>query len=415
VAGGDANDDSAVRAQYEAYPYPARDPADEAKRLITGSPSHLLEINHYCFAGRRDWRRPFRALVAGGGTGDGLVMLAQQLAWRGTPAEIVYLDLSAASRRVAEARAAARQLGGIRFVTGSLLEVAALAPGPYDYVDCCGVLHHLADPVAGLASLAAALAPDGGIGLMVYGALGRTGVYPLQAALRTLSAGLEAPAQIALARRLLDSLPAGNWFRRNPLLADHLQGADAGLYDLLLHSRDRAYLVPEVAALLAGAGLAPTTFIEPARYDPQSYLAEPELAARAAALPWLERAALAENLAGTMKTHVVYAVPRARAGDAVAAPNGPGVVPLLREVSPERLARSLAKGEIKADFDGHAVRYKLPAGSDAIVARIDGRRSLGDIQRALALDWFAFKARFDRLYAALNGLNLLLLEAPGAT
>ena len=36
--------------QYEAYPYPARDPADEAKRLIEGSPSHLLEIDHYLFA-----------------------------------------------------------------------------------------------------------------------------------------------------------------------------------------------------------------------------------------------------------------------------------------------------------------------------------------------------------------------------
>jgi hypothetical protein len=29
--------------QYEAYPYPERDPADEAKRLIVGSPSHPLE------------------------------------------------------------------------------------------------------------------------------------------------------------------------------------------------------------------------------------------------------------------------------------------------------------------------------------------------------------------------------------
>ena len=60
-----------VRAQYEAYPYPARDPADERKRLIAGSPSHLLEINHYLFAGRRDFTHPFRALFAGGGTGDG--------------------------------------------------------------------------------------------------------------------------------------------------------------------------------------------------------------------------------------------------------------------------------------------------------------------------------------------------------
>ena len=57
-----------LRAQYEAYPYPPRDAADEAARLITGSPSHLAEINHYIYAGRRDFTTPFRALIAGGGT-----------------------------------------------------------------------------------------------------------------------------------------------------------------------------------------------------------------------------------------------------------------------------------------------------------------------------------------------------------
>ncbi len=69
-------DDDRVRAQYEAYPYPERDPADEAKRLIVGSPSHLLEINHYVFGGRLDVSRPLRALIAGGGTGDATIMLA---------------------------------------------------------------------------------------------------------------------------------------------------------------------------------------------------------------------------------------------------------------------------------------------------------------------------------------------------
>ncbi len=78
--------DEAVRAQYEAYPYPVRDPADEAKRLITGSPSHIDELNHYVFGGRRDFAKPFRALVAGGGTGDATIMLAQQLADAGCPA-----------------------------------------------------------------------------------------------------------------------------------------------------------------------------------------------------------------------------------------------------------------------------------------------------------------------------------------
>ena len=39
-----------------------------------------------------------------------------------------------------------------------------------------------------------ALAPDGGMGIMVYGALGRTGVYPMQAMLKTLAADAPAPA-----------------------------------------------------------------------------------------------------------------------------------------------------------------------------------------------------------------------------
>jgi hypothetical protein len=78
-----------VHQQYELLPYPARDPREEAQRLIEGSPSHLLELNHYLFAGARDFRAPFRALVAGGGTGDALIMLAQHLKDRAAPAEIL--------------------------------------------------------------------------------------------------------------------------------------------------------------------------------------------------------------------------------------------------------------------------------------------------------------------------------------
>jgi len=33
--------DDPVRDQYETLPYPERDPADEVRRLITGSPSDL--------------------------------------------------------------------------------------------------------------------------------------------------------------------------------------------------------------------------------------------------------------------------------------------------------------------------------------------------------------------------------------
>jgi len=46
--------DRRVRNQYEFYPYPERNPADERTRMIFGSPSNIDEINHYVFGGRRD-------------------------------------------------------------------------------------------------------------------------------------------------------------------------------------------------------------------------------------------------------------------------------------------------------------------------------------------------------------------------
>ena len=239
-----------VKRQYEAYPYPERDPADEASRLIEGSPSHPVEIDHFLFGGRRDWTRPFRALVAGGGTGDGLIMLAQRLADIGCPAEITYLDVSEASRAVAEARAAARGLSSIRFLTADLLEAPAL--GPFDYIDCCGVLHHLPEPDTGFRALAEALAPGGGIGLMVYAPYGRTGVYALQAAFARLLRDDPPEEKVRLARPVLDALPETNWFRNNAFVGDH-RASDAGLHDLLLHARDRPYTVTELAAALERA------------------------------------------------------------------------------------------------------------------------------------------------------------------
>ena len=40
-----------------------------------------------------------------------------------------------------------------------------------------GVLHHLSSPQAGLDALTSVLKPDGGMNLMVYGELGRRGIY----------------------------------------------------------------------------------------------------------------------------------------------------------------------------------------------------------------------------------------------
>lgn len=297
-----------VHQQYEAYPYPRRDPRDEAERLLVMSPSHLPEVIHHVFGGRRPDRR-LRVLVAGGGTGDSTIAIATQLAADRIGGEVTYLDMSTASRAICEERARIRGLGNLRFVTGRIEDVPSLCPGPYDYIDCCGVLHHLESPERGLEALVDVLAPDGGLGLMVYGETGRTGVYHVQELLRRLTPKETLSGKVDAARRLLADLPETNLFRRNTLVKADLAD-DAGLVDLLLHPRDVAYRVPDVHRLAASAGLRIASFTPSWLYEPRFVLKDPALLAQAMALLPEEQAAVAELVTCALHKHSFYAVRR---------------------------------------------------------------------------------------------------------
>ncbi len=408
--------DRHLAAQYEAFPYPARDPREDARRLIVGSPSHLREIDHWIFAARRPASQPLQALFAGGGSGDGTIMLAQQMASAGRPGGVTWLDRSAAARKVAEARAAVRKLDNIRFEEGSLLELAGSGLGPFDYIDCCGVLHHLPDPLAGLRSLVSVLAPGGGLGLMVYAPHGRTGVYMMQDALRLLAPVEEAPAaRVDIARRLWRQAPDTAWLKRNPWLTDHISGGDAGIYDLLLNPRDRAFTVPQLAALVAEAGLRIACWVEPVRYDPDSYLPDPRLRARTAAMTPVERAALAEAVTGNMGIHIVYCV-RADAPEVTPPWDDPEAVPVLREMDGAAVARGLPRdGTLPVTFDGLRVNLPLPRLAGAILQHVDGRRSFAAIADAVAAKGVAREAYWRELPAlrrSMEAMNRLLVAAP---
>ncbi|KGM89234.1 Methylase involved in ubiquinone/menaquinone biosynthesis [Roseovarius mucosus DSM 17069] len=393
---------SEVKAQYEAFPYPARDPADEAKRLITGSPSHVLEIDHFLFQGRRDWSKPLRALIAGGGTGDGLIQLAQQMKDTGRAAEITYLDLSTASRAIAEERARLRGLSNIRFVTGSLMDAAS--HGHFDYIDCCGVLHHLPDPAAGFAALLAALAPGGGMGFMVYAPYGRAGVYPLQEAFGALYAGLPPEARLKAAKEVVANLPEGHPFKSNPNLGDH-KDSDAGFYDLLLHSQDRAFDVTALVGMLDDTGWALSGFALPVLYDLSRITTVPDHLSATA------RMALAEKLRGTIKTHVGYAT-RATEARPSATGRDRALIPHLKGLRAPDLARAIAQGQTpKLRFNGIEARLALPKEAAPLLAAIDGRRSLSQIAQASGIDPIAFGSLWARIERDLGDHGLLLFSS----
>ncbi|WP_366653832.1 class I SAM-dependent methyltransferase [Fodinicurvata sp. EGI_FJ10296] len=426
VGGSDADTrtgtgDDRIRQQYESLPYPERRPADEDKRLVTGSPSHLHEVDHHLFGGQLARRREtFRVLVAGGGTGDALIMLAQQCADAGIDARFTYVDPSSAAGEVARKRAARRGLDDrISFLQGGLPDLPLPDDAQFDYIDCCGVLHHLSDPTACLGALRDRLAPGGGMGIMVYGTYGRTGVYTLQSALDRMGIRDLTPADaVKAARRVLNALPPSNWLKLNPFVGDH-KISDAGLYDLLLHSRDRSYTVPAFLDLISGAGLEPVTMMLPAAYDPAALLPDAGLKQRWQDLPLREQAALAEEIAGGLKVHIAYL---ARAGETQgrqARPTG-DMVPVLKDNDGKEIAKATRPGTpLGITIAGLRLSVSIPALGPAILSRIDGMRTIDALfddiaaSRGGRLDRDTFDRDMAAVVDGFAGIGRLHLRAAG--
>jgi len=385
---------SLVRRQYERLPYPRRNPAEEKSRLCQTSLDDLGLVNQYCFRGRRDFNTGFRALVAGGGTGDAVVYLAHQL--RHTDAEIVYIDLSRAALAVAKARCEVRSLDRrVTWLNGSLLDVPKMGLGTFDYVNCSGVLHHLESPPAGLAALRSVLADDGALGLMVYGKYGRTAIYQMQDLFRLATpdaADADDPAGIV--RDGLRNLPPTNWLSLSGGVESVSQvDTDEELYDLFLHSTDRAYSVPELYEFAGGAGLHVAEFTLDVRplYEPRCVAPDWPLLPLVDSLPKPRRYAVGEILSGAVTKHTCWLSTRPDSRlDLFHTENVPTFSETARSVGTPRTLRT-AEGEWRFEINlGGRMRFVTAAEMTPDVRRfvdlIDGRRTLSELLLAVVGD-----------------------------
>jgi ubiquinone/menaquinone biosynthesis C-methylase UbiE len=419
-----------VREQYELLPYPPVNPQDERKRLQQTWTESLPLLNHYGFGGRQSFRGGFRALVAGGGTGDATIYLAEQL--RHTDAEVVHLDLSKASIAIAQERAAIRGLKNIRWVQDSLLRLPELDLGRFDYINCSGVLHHLADPDAGLLALKSVLKEGGAMGIMVYGAVGRTGVYHVQQMLRLANGGLEAREQIAHAREMLKQLPPTNILKRcEDLFGHEWANSDSGLFDLLLHTQDRAYTVEQLWTWLVDQRGFHMELTDVHRgrfpYMPEMTLA-PDAARSRALLPGMPlraRQAMSELMLGDLITHSFYLT----VGEAKAPYGDADYVPFVyhEPLPPETLEQVFTPPpgarRITLAHPFLGLKVEVDAGQHAarILRHVDGKRTFGEIfdivrseRRGFtpgnAPDNAALFADFKPAFDCLNAIERLLLR-----
>jgi SAM-dependent methyltransferase len=288
-----------VRSFYDRYPYPRPVNGLDQYSLLWKDP-HRRRADHHLFWPNIPYREDHSILIAGCGTSQ-----AAKHALRWPKAQITGIDLSATSVRCTGELKRKYNLTNLQICQLAIEEVEQLGMD-FDQIICTGVLHHLADPDAGLAALHDVLKTDGAMHLMVYAPYGRTGIYMLQDFCRRI--GIRATNEgirdlIAALRALPPGHPVEHILREAP---DFQQ--EAALADALLNPQDRAYSAPQLFDFIEKAQLTFGRWVKQAPYVPYcGVVAQLPQAARMATLPPEDQYASAELFRGTMVRHSIIA------------------------------------------------------------------------------------------------------------
>jgi SAM-dependent methyltransferase len=240
----------------------------------------------------------------------------------------------------------------------------------FDLVVSTGVLHHLADPGAGMQSLAGCLRPDGVAAIMIYARYGRTGVEILQSVFREMGLTQD-EASLAVVRETIASLPQDHPLMSYLALAPDLH-SDAGLVDTFLHGRDRSYTVGDCLDLVASCGLTfQDWFLKSPYYPPVP--PGSGLYAEITALPRERQWAVMERINTRNACHFFLACRADRPQETYRIDfSSPDI---LDAVPAFRYRCGISNGAVfRPDW-----RMNLDSAQAALVQNVDGRRTLREI------------------------------------
>lgn len=212
----------AVRAQYEANPYP---------RWRTAAT--LSSVG----------QEAIDTLIAGCGTGYQAINSAR----RYPNSRVLAVDLSRASLAYGLRKSREAGCANITFLQADLLELGGLGRR-FDVIESTGVLHHMADPFEGARAVAALLKPGGLMQLALYSALGRQRL----AAAKGVARGFT-PETIRELRQTICAAPAGDPVHGAEKYVDFY--AASSCRDLLMHVQEHEMCVSDLQRIVEETGL----------------------------------------------------------------------------------------------------------------------------------------------------------------
>jgi SAM-dependent methyltransferase len=357
----------AVSDQYTRYPYP--EPAED---IPTWLQSFNYDIYHPGDYAGLFWpegrpRSRLKILVAGCGS-----MQAAVIAHQNPDCQATGIDFSRASIAHEERLRDRHKLENLTLETMNLVDAAKLGQR-FDLIVCSGVVHHLADPGEGVRALASVLEGNHGVlVMMLYGRLGRIGIYPLQDAFRRLQIP-QSPEGVQAVRAIIKRLPAYHPGRRYFEYSPEMQ-SDAAVVDTFLHPQDTPFTVHEVLELVEAGGLRFQSWLDNGIYNH----GWDEVTA---AVSERDRWSIVESLTWNITTHTFIASKPERDPRSEITFGGEGWVNYVPQRRPTLQASVFESNKFSRD----GFEFTLSPLEAVLFAEANGRRTAADILRHKAL------------------------------
>ena len=230
-----------VRNQYEENPYPRwikMEPIAESSNIV----AYLYRKFPLASFKRHGKSGITEVLIAGCGTGQHSIGTAQKFKGAG----VLAVDLSLSSLSYAKRKTRELGLTSIEYAQADLLELGSLGRS-FDVIEFVGVLHHLADPLAGWRVLLSLLRPGGFMKLGFYSEVARRNIVKARTFIAERGYGTTADEIRRCRQELMDldkSMNLGTIFNSPDFSSIN------ACRDLLFHAQEHRMMLTGIDAFL---------------------------------------------------------------------------------------------------------------------------------------------------------------------